>query len=273
MDDLQTPGPKLPRIFWCPTGSFSSLPVHAAGHYGGTDPGPKISDHVVSSYIPMMSALAPRPPGDMDAATSCQVLMLAVPQPSTDGQARLRCVGEEMDVIRRLTSSSPSVDLQESDGTVDEVLTRMQTSDWVHFACHGTQDRKNPLDSGLLLAHGRRLKVSDIVRLSRPQHGGLAFLSACQTATGDEQLSDEAIHIAAGMLLAGYRGVIATMWTIMDSDAPTVTEEVYKRLFAHDEVRLDGGEAAEALHYAIERLRDGSRAPFLSWVPFIHVGL
>ena len=198
------------------------------------------------------------------------IRLLAVPQPSTDGQGRLTCVPEEMRVIGELTSSSPFVDLQETSGTVEDVLEKMSMSDWVHFACHGTQDRTNPLDSGLLLAHRKRLKLSDIVRLSCPR-GGLAFLSACQTATGNEQLSEEAIHLAAGMLLAGYRGVIATMWSIMDNDAPRVTEDVYKSLFQDGKVP-DSGQAAEALHHAIERLRE-SGAPFLSWVPFIHVGL
>ena len=44
----------------------------------------------------------------------------------------------------------------------------------------------------------------------------LAFLSACQKSTGDGRLSEEAVHLAAGMLAAGYRGVIATMWLIRD---------------------------------------------------------
>ena len=175
-----------------------------------------------------------------------------------------------MKAIRELTSSSPFVDLQETSGTVEDVLAKMSMSDWVHFTCHATQDRTNSLNNGLLLAHKKRLKLSDLVGLSRPR-GGLAFLSACQTAMGDEQLSEEAIHLAAGMLLVGYRGVIATMWSIMDNDASRVTEDIYKSLFQDGKVP-DSGQAAEALHHAIERLRE-SGAPFLSWVPFIHVGL
>lgn len=73
------------------------------------------------------------------------------------------------------------------------------------------------------------------------------------------------------MLLVGYEGVIATMWSILDNDAPKVTENVYKSLFQHGKVP-ESGQAAEALHHAIERLRE-SGAPFMSWVPFIHVGL
>ena len=86
----------------------------------------------------------------------------------------------------------------------------MKEADWVHFPCHGIQDLVIPIESGLCLADGRRLKVRDIIALSRP-HGGLAFLSACQTAMGDDRLSDEAIHVAAGILFAGYGGVIGTM--------------------------------------------------------------
>ena len=216
-----------------------------------------------------MSALELRPQEDSEA-TSRNIRLLAVPQPSTDGAVHLAGVRGEIENIRNLASSSPFVSFQEADGTVEDVLSKMTETDWVHFACHGTQDRTNPFDSGFLLAHGRRLKLPDIARVSRP-HGGLAFLSACHTATGDEQLSEEAIHIAAGILLAGYRGAIATMWSIMDNDAPKVTEEVYKNLLGDGKVP-DSRHAAEALHHAIEQLRD-SGVSFLSWVPFIHVGL
>ncbi|KAF8443866.1 hypothetical protein L210DRAFT_3643456 [Boletus edulis BED1] len=134
----------------------------------------------------------------------------------------------------------------------------------------GPFDAKNPTDSGLCLADERRLKISDIIGLSRSR-GGLAFLSACQTATGDEGLSDEAIHITAGMLFAGYGGVIGTMWSISDTLAPIVARDVYEHLFRNG-TRPDYREAAWALHEAIGRQRDGELS-FNEWVPFIHVGL
>ncbi|KAF8122601.1 hypothetical protein EV363DRAFT_1182291 [Boletus edulis] len=43
------------------------------------------------------------------------------------------------------------------------------------------------------------------------------FLSACQTVTGVEDLTDEAVHIAAGMLFAGYGGVVGKMWSISET--------------------------------------------------------
>ncbi|KAF8597919.1 hypothetical protein BDV93DRAFT_512982 [Ceratobasidium sp. AG-I] len=37
----------------------------------------------------------------------------------------------------------------------------------------------------------------------------------------------ECVHLAAGMLIAGYPSVIATMWSISDDDAPSVADKVY----------------------------------------------
>ena len=173
--------------------------------------------------------------------------------------------------MKEVIKNSTSITLLESSaGSVEEVLGLMKEVDWVHFACHGIQDPTSPTNSGLCLANEQRLKVSDIITLSRSR-GSLAFLSACQTATGDKELSDEAIHIAAGMLFAGYSGVIGTMWSISDSLAPDVARYVYKELF-RDDKRPDYREAARALHEAIKRARDRG-AKFADWVPFIHLGL
>jgi CHAT domain-containing protein len=186
-----------------------------------------------------------------------------------------------MSYIKEVTSNlSPAhTTLVESNGAVEQVLSAMKESDWVHFACHGVQDLASPTESGLCLADQRRLKLSDIIHLSRSR-GGLAFLSACQTATGDKELSEEAVHLAAGMLLAGYGSVIGTMWSIQDNVAPEVAKDVYEQLLRGDGVP-NYREAARALHGAVERLcRPGyvkddalREGWFLSWVPFIHVGL
>ncbi|KAF8132353.1 TPR-like protein [Boletus edulis] len=273
MDALafSTPG-ELSRIFWCPTGPFVFLPIHAAGLYDVkySAPGHKVFDFVVSSYVPTLSILAPS--RNIHVAHDDDLRLLVVHQPPTDGQSRLPGVHTELEHIKEIIRNSASASfLGSSVGTVEEVLGLMKEADWVHFACHGIQDAKNPTDSGLCLANERRLKISDIIGLSRSR-GGLAFLSACQTATGDEGLSDEAIHIAAGMLFAGYAGVIGTMWSISDKLAPIVARDVYEHLFRNG-TRPDYREAARALHEAIGRLRESGEVSFNEWVPFIHVGL
>ena len=146
----------------------------------------------------------------------------------------------------------------------------MWNASWVHFACHGVQDRKNPTDSGLLLSGSSRLTLSDIISMRMPSKD-LAFLSACQTAAGNEDLSDEVVHMAAGMLSAGYRGVLATMWSISDLHAPTVANDVYVHLFK--DKKPNSMKTAEALHFAIKNLQGKPGVSSLDWVPFIHMGL
>ena len=250
------------------------LPIHAAGLYDSqhSQPGHNVSDFVVSSYVPTLSILELS--SGPNAAPSGNLRLLTVRQPSSDGLSRLPGVATELEHIRAVIRNSPSARttlLESSVGTVGEVLALMKEADWVHFACHGIQDAAIPTESGLCLADQRLLKLRDIIGLSRP-HGGLAFLSACQTAMGDERLSDEAIHVAAGMLFAGYGGVIGTMWSISDELAPDVARNVYAQLFRNG-TRPDYREAARALHGAIGRLRDSGTASFVKWLPFIHVGL
>ena len=92
-----------------------------------------------------------------------------------------------------------------------------------------------------------------MIALSRPRDG-LAFLS------------DEVILIPAGMLFAGYGGVVGTMWSINDKLVPRVARDVYARSTVSE------WQAARALHGAVGHLRE-SNASFVEWLPFIHVGL
>jgi hypothetical protein len=50
------PDGRWPRVWWCPTGPFRSLPVHGAGYHAHAD-GRTVIDRVVSSYTPTLRAL------------------------------------------------------------------------------------------------------------------------------------------------------------------------------------------------------------------------
>jgi len=126
----------------------------------------------------------------------------------------------------------------------------MKTANWVHFACHGVQNVAASTESALLLAGTSRLTLSKIMELNLfPKD--LAFLYTCQTAKGDEKLSDEAVHLAGEMLAAGYRGVVTTMWSMSDRAAPQVADDFYSHLFKPSS-HPDPAQAAYALHYAVE---------------------
>ena len=251
------------RIWWCPTGPLAFLPIHAAGLYGKDQPvGSKLSDFVVSSYTPTLTTLI----NGLTPGRSRKEQILAVALPS---ESKLPGTLKELKFIEKHSRSSSFKQILDDEATVDNVSTKMHESSWVHFACHGVQDARSPTESALLLTGHSKLTLSKIINLSLP-HADFAFLSACQTATGDKSLEEESVHLAAGMLFAGYRGVIATMWSILDNDAPQVADDVYSRLLKGGQ--LESGGAAEALHRAVERLRNEGK-PFISWVPFIHIGV
>ena len=54
------------------------------------------------------------------------------------------------------------------------------------------------------MLYNGRLTINTLMSKSFP-NAELAILSACQTAAGDEQLSDEAVHLVAWMLNIGYK--------------------------------------------------------------------
>jgi CHAT domain-containing protein len=253
----------LPRIWWCATGPLAFLPIHAAGDYDITEVGYKLSDYAVSSYTPTLTAI-------LDSSylnPSKDFRLLTVAQPSAPNCSLIPKTMEEVERIAKVAGGVCVVNLAEEEATVEQVQRGIRESNWVHLACHGKQDVAKPLESCLILRDGT-LKLSTIVQETL-SNAEFAFLSACQTAMGDEKVAEESVHLAAGMLLAGYRGVIATMWLIRDDDGPRVAEVVYSRMLKDG--KPNRREAAYALHDAVKQLRD-SGAEFTSWVPFIHIG-
>jgi len=170
--------------------------------------------------------------------------------------------------------------LESDSATVNQVKIKMNAYSCIHFACHATQDTTKPLQSRFYL-HDGQLELSEIIK-DQVIGADLAFLSACQTSTGDEKLAEEAVHLAGGMLAAGYRGVVATIWSIEDHYGPGIAEDFYKHLITHgaDDKKclkgLSSDGAAYALHYAIQQVRktlDNSELSLLTWVPYVHFGL
>ncbi|KAJ7082507.1 CHAT domain-containing protein [Mycena epipterygia] len=195
------------RLWWCPTGPLTFLPIHAAGIYSPHDTD-CVSDYVVSSYTHALTTLL-NPP----TQTASPFKMTAVIQPTTDNCSDLPATVEELTQIKQQVPSQWLTSLGDTTpATVNVTLQHLQESSIVHFACHGTQDLQNPIETGLLLTDGR-LKVSELMQgKSQKKSMTLAFLSACETAKGDDTMPDEAMHLAATLLFAGFRGVVATMW-------------------------------------------------------------
>ena len=103
--------------------------------------------------------------------------------------------------------------------TVAGVCALLSEVSILHLACHAKQERDDPLASGFLL-HDGRLTIADVAHAKMPR-AFFAFLSACESAYGDEALPDEMVHLAGTMLFAGFRSVIGTLWQVTTSNAMT----------------------------------------------------
>jgi len=278
---MQRPTENPLRIWWCLTGPLAFLPLHAAGIYSD-DPeqrGPCVADFAVSSYTPNVSALVEKiqTSTEVDRAPS---KILLISQPNTPGLGRLPSVKREVQAIRNRTKacSFHGKHITAENATTTRVKEELPSYDWVHLACHAVQDTATPLKSGFYL-HNERLELAEIMK-QQIANADLAFLSACQTSAGDEKLSEEAVHLAAGMLAVGYRGVIATMWSIQDDYGPDVADDFYGYLLQRrgdDESRSYGSaRAAKALHHTVKRLRErlgDSEMALMTWAPYVHFGI
>ncbi|KAJ7292115.1 CHAT domain-containing protein [Mycena rebaudengoi] len=265
------------RLWWCPTGPFAFVPIHAAGIYS-TDGTDCVSDYVISSNTPTLTALLD-PPTHIPAFFK----MTAVIEPDAPNCEPLP--GTELE-LEKIKSRVPSQWLTTLESTTrDTVMQHLHNSSVIHFACHGTQDFEDPLNSGLILSDGC-LDMSHIMRIpvndNTPMMKNslkLAFLSARETAKGDAKTPDEAMHLAASLLFTGFGGVVETMWGMNDDDGPKIANTFYEYLFkdcspdsASPRVP-DLSKAAKALHLAVTALYKEPGMTFQRWVPFVHHGL
>ncbi|KAF9522166.1 CHAT domain-containing protein [Crepidotus variabilis] len=261
----------LPRIWWCGTGPFAFLPLHAAGFYrtGGTT----IHDFAISSYITTISNLV----DSQDVAFSkSSSSALIISQPNTPGFPPIPDTVKETElVLSRLKKVGRDVVILEGDeATTLRVLGEMQSCSWIHLACHAVQQSENPLSSAFQV-HDGGITLFEIMRrrMTVPE---FAFLSACETSMGDVRLPDEATHLAAGMMAAGYRSIVATMWSIQDRYGPMVADHFYDYLLDREtpESSRTPAHSAYALHYAVRHIRSvagDTDAGLLAWVPSIQI--
>jgi CHAT domain-containing protein len=150
----------------------------------------------------------------------------------------------------------------------DNVLSQLPQHPWVHFACHGEQNPK-PFDSSFLLQDSRRLTLIDLMG-ANVRNAEFAFLSACNTATGDvEGTPDEGLHLAAAMQYCGFRSVVGTLWPMADDDGPDVAHDFYGYLL--NEGKGDYRYSASALRHAVQKMRERD-VPIDQWINFVHYG-
>ncbi|MEV6350106.1 CHAT domain-containing protein [Actinoplanes sp. NPDC051851] len=272
LDHRHTPaaGQPWPRVWWCPTGALTVLPLHAAGRHDGSD-GRSVLDRVVSSYTPTLRALASakaRPRLDQQA----RLLLVAVPH--TPGRSALPAVAAEQALLTALFPAERRTLLVDGAATRAAILGHLPAHAWVHASCHGDQVLTDPGRGGLLPYDWSTAGLVGIPDTTTGDHrgGDFVFLAACKTATGGTTNADEVISLAAALHHTGWRHVIGTLWSVWDAGAADITGGVYQRLVRHG--HLDSTHCAEALHHAVRAYRDQDdhRYQPSRWAPFLHIG-
>jgi tetratricopeptide (TPR) repeat protein len=245
------PGAAYPRVWWCPIGPLSFLPLHAAGHHasGGRD---SVLDRVVSSYAPNLQSLT------------------GVGQRPTGPPARPLLVVRTLsnDSPERWIPGYPATVLSGADATPQRVREALPYHAYVHVSAHASQDVTDP-SAGFIELNGGHLRLGD-VRPGQYPNGRFAFLSACETATGGTDLPDEMITLATAFQYAGFDHVIGTTWPVFDNVAIKVEQRVYQELVQADGLRPE--RAPAALRAAIATERDLRPDRPSRWLPFMHAG-
>ncbi|KAJ3551892.1 hypothetical protein NP233_g12997 [Leucocoprinus birnbaumii] len=259
---------KSGRVWWCPTGWFTDFPLHAAA---------PLSCQYISSYTYGLEVLLNararlgETSSEQSESSRSRLSIVGIGENPDHPHLALPSVAREVHNLSKVVGRNPGIalhKLENDEASVKAVLSAIKSSQFVHLACHGAQDVREPLNSHLVLADGglelRRILEEDL------SSAEFAFLSACQTAAGDSWLPNESVHLAGGFVAAGFKGVVGTLWRIADEDAPEVVKEVYEAMEV--EGGLDITLAAEGLNRAVRKLRE-SGVPAHRWVPFIHVGV
>ncbi|KAE9391503.1 hypothetical protein BT96DRAFT_1024038 [Gymnopus androsaceus JB14] len=255
------------RIWWCPTGALTFLPIHAAGVYTPKGPRTSILDIFVSSYTSSMSALATSRK-ELESRSPRDMHLLAV------GQSKdLPKVLEEFSAMQDIVSSQMHL-LDNNDAEPSLVVRDLREKySWVHFSCHGDLNTNDPfLSSFRLSGKEPALKVIDLLEAQLPS-AELAFLASCNSAAAESSSAvEEVITLASALQYCGFSSIMGTLWTMADEDAPALSRDFYTYMLRNGPNGVDVKESARALHEAVQEMRKRG-VPAERWSTFIHIGV
>jgi CHAT domain-containing protein len=251
----------MPRLWWCPTGSLSFLPLHAAGHHRQGDRRTVLA-RVVSSYTPTIMALQQVRTRQLDRLSESSLLAVAVSR-TAGGEDELPGARSEADAIAQVHPVTTVI--AEAEATRTALLRLLPGFRRVHFTCHARSDANTPSLSQLVLHDAAdALTVSDVARLDLSSVE-LAYLSVCDAARPSPKIADEAVHLAGAFLIAGYPNVVGTFWPMPDAVGSQLARWFYRRI-------VEGSSAAHALHYAVSDLYRSTPESPLLWANLVHFG-
>lgn len=148
-----------------------------------------------------------------------------------------------------------------TEATVAQLQEAICAARLVHIAAHGAFDSADPLLSRLSLTDGS-ITVRDLQNMELAAE--LVVLSGCDSGRNGTRGSDEVIGLAQGLLQAGARSALVSLWAIEDEVTVEFMTEFYRRLSL-------GVSTANAVREAMLDHRRHHEDP-MQWAPFVLVG-
>ena len=168
-------------------------------------------------------------------------------------------IGEE---VRAVASAVPDPQLLVGASATEEALRKQgRDSRLIHIATHGYFRRDSPMFSGIRLS-GSYLNLYDLYRMNLPVD--LLTISGCATGMNAVEEGDELLGLTRGLLYAGARSLLLSLWDVSDRSASDLMRSFYSRL------QTEPGKAA-ALRTAMLEERTRNPHPY-HWAPFKLIG-
>lgn len=192
--------------------------------------------------------------GFADDPSGSGVLIVGTPTPE------LPWVEQEVESIAQKFPDAKM--LVGADATRSDFIAAVQNAQMIHFAGHCSFRADNPAYSRLELIDGGFF-VQDC-RLLDLTSCRLIVLSACETGVAKVTDGEEAFGLARGLISAGARSLLLSLWAVDDRAANQLMEEFYLGL-------AKGATAAAALRSAQISMIEKAPHPF-GWGAFGIVG-
>jgi CHAT domain-containing protein len=231
-----------------PQGILGVLPLHIAWTRDEQVRGGRryALDSIAFSYVPNSQALA-------NAQRSANKIraegLLAIDEPFSVTAIRLPNSSREVENAAS-TFDRPCI-LKQENATRAAVLELLPHYSVLHFSGHAYANVLEPLDSGIAMANDELLTLRHLLGLNiSPMR--LAIFSACETGIRGFALPDEAVSLPTGLLLAGFAGVVASLWSVTDVSTALLMGQFYKLW------RNEGLTPPVALNEAQKWLRDAA---------------
>jgi len=237
---------KGPHLVVVPHESLHCVPFHALFDGSGY-----MVDAFAVSYAPSASIYAQCCQKRVNQAGGS--LILGVPDP------RAPAIREEIQSVAR-TLPKPEVLLGRR-ASARSLQEKGARSRLIHIATHGFFRQDNPIFSGIRLGD-TFLTLYDLYRLRLP--ADQITLSGCSTGANVIAAGDELIGLMRGLLSAGARSLLLTLWDVNDSSTAMVMKIFYDRI-------VHRSDRASALREAMRTAREQHPHPFY-WAPFVLVG-